>query len=94
VVERVSRPVFSQAEADQQAECILNERAEELIRGTAETIGIPELLAGKNVELAGLGKKFSKTYYIVSTRHTVDSSGYRTSFDVRESTIPENGKLK
>jgi phage protein D len=87
VVEHVCRPVFSQAEADQSARAILNQRAEGLIRGRGETAGIPELLAGKTIMIRGLGKRFSKTYYIESTRHSIGGSGYRTTFNVKENSI-------
>lgn len=87
VVERVSRPVYSQQEADKLAKAILNQRAEELVTGSGESIGIPEILAGKNIMLKGLATKFSKPYYIEKTKHTISSSGYRTTFNVKESTI-------
>lgn len=88
VEERVlDRPVFNQQEADNLARSLLNEVSEGLITGSAQCIGLPEIRAGENVELKGLGKKFSKKYYIERTTHTMGSSGYATTFHVKENTI-------
>jgi phage protein D len=83
----LDRPVFNQQEADSLASSQLNKLSEGLIKGNAQCIGLPEIRAGENIELSGLGKKFSKKYYIERTTHTVSSSGYSTTFDVKENTI-------
>lgn len=87
VVEYVARPVFSQEEANRLAKSILNKRGEELVTGSGETIGIPEIVAGKYIQLAGLGKKFCKVYFIDKSNHTISSSGYRTTFHIKENKI-------
>jgi phage protein D len=86
-VERVRRPVYTQAEADRLAKAILTRIAEGLVTGNGECIGLPELRAGKNVLLEGIGKKFSKPYYVEKTNHNISASGYRTTFSVKETTI-------
>ena len=55
--------------------------------GSGESIGLPELKPDTNVAITGLGRAFSKTYYLSEATHTIDNSGYRTSFKVRETTI-------
>ena len=88
VEERImDRPVFTQQEADTLARSILNRLSEGLITGRAECIGIPELRAGENIKLEGLGTKFSRKYYIAGTTHTISNSGYSTSFNIKENTI-------
>jgi phage protein D len=84
---RIREPVFSQQEADLRAKAILKRRSEGFVGGRGETIGIPELKANVNVELDGLGKLFNTTFYVRQTTHTVDSSGYRTSFEIGDTTI-------
>ncbi len=84
---RIREPVFSQQEADQRAKAILKRRAEGFVGGRGETLGIPELKADVNVKLDGLGKFFNTTFYVIRTTHTVDSSGYRTSFEIGDTTI-------
>ncbi len=87
VVSHYRRPVSSQKEAENIAKSILDKLAEGLVNGAAECIGIPDVLPGKNIELQGLGKKFSKTYYIEKTTHSISSSGYKTNFNIKENTI-------
>jgi phage protein D len=58
-----------------------------LVQGNGESIGLPEIMADTNVELKGLGKMFSKTYYVDQSTHTVSTSGYKTSFKVKDTTI-------
>lgn len=88
VEERVlDRPVFSQQEADNLARAILNRLSQGLITGQAECIGMPEIRAGSVVELRGLGKTFSRKYYVDRAAHTFSSSGYTTTFRVKENTI-------
>jgi phage protein D len=54
------------------------------LTGTGSTIGDPRLQAGKLLRLEKLGSRFSGLYRVTSATHTMDSSGYRTSFDVRK----------
>lgn len=84
---RVREPVFSQQQADQRAKAILKRRAEGFVSGSGESIGIPELRADTNVTLQGLGDFFNTTFYVRETTHTVNSSGYRTTFQVGDVTI-------
>ena len=84
---RVREPVFSQQEADQRARAILKRRAEGFVGGRGESIGIPEIKANANVKLGGLGRLFNTTFYVKQATHTVDSSGYKTTFEVKDTTI-------
>jgi uncharacterized protein len=76
-------PVSSQAEADQQARAIYNERAMQFLEGSGATIGEAGLRSGMIVDLQGLGPKFSGLYYIDEATHTLGGSGYQTSFTVK-----------
>jgi phage protein D len=84
---RVRAPVYSQQEADQRARAILKRRAEGFVGGRGESIGVPEIRPNANVALRGLGCLFNTTFYIQQATHTVDSSGYRTTFEVKDTTI-------
>jgi phage protein D len=86
-VHRERLPVYSQQEADRRARGKLKKASEDLLKGRGESIGIPELLADKNIELKGLGKLFNRTYYIEKTQHTVTAAGYKTTFNVKETTV-------
>ena len=80
----VDMPVLSQAEADQLASGWFGEMALHYVKGHGVCIGRSDLRAGTLVEIEGLGRRFSGTYYVTSTEHTFrPNSGYRTAFDVR-----------
>lgn len=83
----VSSPFATQAEGDQRAKATLNQRALQLIKGTAETIGIPELRSGQNVQLIGLGQRFEGVYHIDQATHTINESGYATSLNLTRNSI-------
>ena len=53
----------------------------------ARRSAFPELLPDTNIALKGLGKQFSKTYYVSKTVHRFDASGYRTRFTVERTAI-------
>ena len=79
----VSTPVASQEEANQLARAIYNARALEFVTGKGSSIGLPDLRAGRAINLEGLGTRFSGDYYITQATHTINASGYLTNFDVR-----------
>lgn len=83
----VRTALHNQAEADARAKAILEERAHDFVTGTGESVGLPELVPDTNVALGGMGRAFSKTYYLSEATHTIDSGGYRTSFTVRETSV-------
>ncbi|MCG8364047.1 MAG: hypothetical protein MJA27_12040 [Pseudanabaenales cyanobacterium] len=91
--EQVKQPVASEKHAENLAKSILLKRNEERLKGNGESIGVPDILAGANIELKGLGSQFSQTYYIEKTNHTISSSGYRTTFSVKQGVGKDNVKL-
>lgn len=84
---RVRAAVHTQAEADARARAILEERSEEFVKGNGESIGLPEIVPDINIALTGLGNAFSKTYYVNESTHTIDGSGYRSTFRIEETTV-------
>ncbi len=80
----VTRPVQSQAEADQMAKQRFSELALDFIRADGVCIGEPRLRAGSNVKIDGIGTRFSGLYYVTSCEHRYSPrKGYRTSFNAR-----------
>lgn len=79
----VRKPVQSEQEAERIAQSILHRSQNERFRGTAETVGFPEIEIGQPIALSGLGTTFSGTYYVEAVTHTVDTAGYTTTFTVR-----------
>jgi phage protein D len=80
----VNMPILSQAEADQLASGWFGEMALSYVEGYGTCIGQPDLRAGGLVEIEGLGRRFSGSYYVTSTEHSYRPNvGYRTAFTVR-----------
>jgi uncharacterized protein len=54
------------------------------LTGTGNTIGNPQIKAGRVINLDGLGSQFSGLYRITSATHSFDAGGYKTGFKVRK----------
>lgn len=83
----ISAAVHTQQEADERAKAILEERAQDFVTGEGECVGLPDLMPDRNVRISGVGRAFSKIYYVTETTHSIDGKGYRTRFRVEEPSI-------
>lgn len=83
----VRAPVKNQEEADTLAQAVLDERAQKFVTGSGESIGLPAVLPDTRLTLGGVGRAFSKTYYVTEATHKIDGSGYRTTFKVDEKSL-------
>ncbi|MEV0390285.1 hypothetical protein [Nonomuraea sp. NPDC050643] len=54
------------------------------LTGSGTAIGDTRIKAGRLISLDGLGARFGGLYRVTQATHTVDSSGYRTAFEVRK----------
>lgn len=79
----VNEPVFSEDDARRRARAILMDRQKNMVQATGTTVGLPDLRAGQLVRIAGLGARFSGTYFVTSTTHTINENGYLTQFTCR-----------
>lgn len=79
----VDAPVTSDQEARELAISLLRERAYEFITATGKVAGLPELRPGDNLEIYGLGRRFSGTYFVKRVEHTLNTSGFFTQFTGR-----------
>lgn len=77
----------SKKHADSIALAELIKSSDTLIEGKVESIGIPQIRTGVNIVLEKMGERFSKKYYVTETSHTINDSGYRTSFSVRSNSV-------
>jgi phage protein D len=57
--------------------------AKHMITGSGSTVGVPDLRAGSAILVEGVGKRFSGRYFVTSTTHKIDDSGYTTRFTGR-----------
>lgn len=79
----VDRPIANEAEAKLLATNRLRQIGEVLVEAKGKTIGVPDLRSGSKVEIRGLGKRFSGTYLITSSTHSIGDGGYTTDFTGR-----------
>jgi phage protein D len=79
----VDKPVHTEKEAKALAQAILKDRHKEMVTASATCVGLPDLRAGQKVEIQGLGARFSGTYFITGSTHTIGDGGYITKFDAR-----------
>jgi phage protein D len=76
--------VSNHFEAAAFAKSILQQILEGLYEGSGSCIGMPALRAGELIEVRNVGKRFSGQYRLSRVTHTIDESGYRTSFEVSQ----------
>jgi len=82
-LEITSRSVSNAEEAKAMAKGWLVRSNNSLIEGTCECLGIPEIRAGTNIMIEGVGKRFSGKYYLKSARHSIGEGGYTLTLTVR-----------
>ena len=87
----VNEPIFTPAHAKDRAFAILSDRQKEIVKATGTTVGLPDLRAGRQVVIKGLGARFSGTYFVTDTTHTIGAGGYTTRFGARRED-PGGGK--
>ncbi len=75
--------VFTRLQARERAKAILTERQKEMVKASATTVGLPDLRAGQRIQISGVGSRFSGTYFITDTTHTIGDGGYTTKFSAR-----------
>ena len=74
-------------------------RLNQRLTGSGSTVGDPRIRAGSVLRLDGLGVEFGGLYRVTSATHSIDSGGYRTSFEVRKEIwfgaipLPEQGAV-
>ena len=54
-----------------------------LVTATGSVVGLPDLRAGSQIEVDGVGLRFNGRYFLTSTTHTIGMSGYVTQFECR-----------
>lgn len=57
------------------------------VEADAVTIGIPSLRAKQNLEVKGVGRKFSGVYYCHSVRHVIGEGGYSCELKLKKNAL-------
>jgi phage protein D len=76
-------PARSQREAEDMAEKLLGKNFAATVEATGATVGLPDLRSGRFIEILGTGKIFDGKYRVLTSAHTINDSGYRTTFSAR-----------
>lgn len=58
------------------------------VKANATVIGRPGLTSSINIEIKGIGSKYSGVWYIKKIKHSIDSQGYTCDIDFRKKNIP------
>ncbi len=69
------------------ADSLMQARSMELVSGSGECVGIPELRAGVYVAFTGLGTPVGRTCYLTGAIHVLDEQGYTIQFEVKGNAI-------
>jgi hypothetical protein len=91
LIEIIDQPIGSPADITNSALVIAHELRQKLnnrLTGSGSCVGDPRIRAGAMIRVEGLGPDFSGNYRVSSATHSIDGSGYRTSFEVRKEIIP------
>ena len=78
-----NRPVHTKQQAKELAEKTLRDLVKGMVEASGETVGLPDLRAGRTVQVGNLGPRYDGMYFITETTHTMGSGGYRTQFKAR-----------
>ncbi len=77
-------PVSTPLDAALLAKSLLEQLLEGLYEGSGVCIGDPTLRAGDQVEIRGVGRRFSGRYRLRQVTHTINDGGYETRFEVSQ----------
>jgi phage protein D len=77
-----NRPLWTQGEADKLAQSVLDEKCHAFFHGEGTCFGNPAVRAGADIELKGIGERFSGIYRVSRAIHRYDLEGYITEFEI------------
>jgi phage protein D len=77
------QPVSTAADARRVAVRYLEAQALELVEATGVVPGLPDLRAGRVLEIGGFDRRLDGRWFVKETTHTINDSGYRTTFVAR-----------
>ncbi|MBR0820219.1 phage late control D family protein [Bradyrhizobium liaoningense] len=88
-----NEPQVTPQQARRRALAILSDRLKEMVTAQGTTVGLPDLRSGQRIRIKGVGSRFSGTYFVTETTHTIGDSGYTTRFTARrEEPLPKGTK--
>jgi uncharacterized protein len=82
------RPVHTKSQAETMAKDLLRDRLKDMVQASGATVGLPDLRAGRRVQVVGLGPRFDGEYFVTKSTHTLGDDGYKTEFEARRENAP------
>jgi phage protein D len=76
-------PLHVNGLAQQLAREIMRDTMQTMLTASVSCPGLPGIRTGTMVEITDVGSRFEGPYFVTSSTHTIDDSGYRTSFTAR-----------
>jgi len=83
VYEEDSPLVMTWEECNNLAQVRFDDLAQNYVFGSGECVGIPEIQAGRCVQIKGLDRMTDGTYFMTKVEHILNDDGYITKFEVR-----------
>lgn len=78
-----NQPLHANGQAKQLAREIMRDLMQKMLTASVNAPGLPDIRAGRMVQITDVGSRFSGPYRVVSSTHTIDDGGYRTAFTAR-----------
>jgi phage protein D len=75
------------AEAEELARAYLKKSEYTLVQGAGSIVGDPALKAKTLVEIAGVGRRYSGTYYVTKVTHSIGDGGYVSDFECQRNAV-------
>lgn len=76
-------PVDTVEKAKALANDLLTGQFKEIVEASGVTVGLPDLRAGRTVEIDKIGYRLKGRFFIKETSHVFNDQGYRTTFKAR-----------
>ena len=73
----------SQQQAQAYAQSSVEDMMGGILKASGSSIGLPDIMVGTNLDLLNIGR-YSATYVVEKTTHTINQNGYRTNFELRK----------
>ena len=74
--------VNSQEKADQKADALKEEREKRVQGGSGSCVGLPQLVPGRTIKIAGLSSGLNGEYMLRQVSHTLGGDGFLTTFEI------------
>lgn len=78
----VNQPISTVDEAKALATGLSNDISRDFIQAEGKCLGDPRIMAGWNITIKGVGKRFSGKYFVTSATHTYERGTYTTTFGI------------